>query len=142
MSGNRDNNNRPSKSSNHPSNFDDHGSYQDRQYPSLPSSFHMSLLNRLQTAMVLLLALILPVQGQLESAWLIGSNQINQTANYGLKGVASSSSFPGSRSGHAMAMDSTRKLIYMFGGIGHIAEAFGLCFFFTIIVSKPFRAFE
>lgn len=46
--------------------------------------------------------------------WISGSNSTNQPGVYGT--VTSPENVPGARSGHAMAMDSLRNLVWVFGG--------------------------
>ncbi len=49
--------------------------------------------------------------------WISGSDQGNQTANYGSKGEADAANMPGSRSDHVMWIDSQDN-IWVFGGDG------------------------
>ena len=52
--------------------------------------------------------------------WLDGDMQVDVLTKYGTKGQAfsSSESYPGSRAGHSMAMDSVNQVIHLFGGVG------------------------
>lgn len=59
--------------------------------------------------------------------WIGGSDQSYQLGNYGKLGEPAPINCPGARFGHSMSMDSSRRLIYVFGGTGiygnlHTAE--------------------
>ena len=48
--------------------------------------------------------------------WISGSNVTHEPGIYGVMGVPSPLNRPPARAKHAMVMDSTRGLIYIFGG--------------------------
>ena len=54
----------------------------------------------------------------LQWTWVTGNTTVNVNGVYGDKGGTSSSNYPGSRSGHAMVLDSSRSVLIVFGGWG------------------------
>ena len=76
--------------------------------------------------------------------WISGSKLPGQHGSYTKIGVASPYNYPGARVDHSMVKDSSRQLIYTFGGVGYIKEylAAGNSFLYQDFVFKLIRLSE
>lgn len=51
--------------------------------------------------------------------WLDGTGTLNAVASFGAKGLASASNRPGSRTAHSMVINTSLKLLFLYGGRGY-----------------------
>ena len=56
-------------------------------------------------------------------AWISGSSEIDGDGYYGIQGLSSDLTIPGSRMAHGMDFDPSARRIYVFGGFRNIGNS-------------------